>query len=58
MLPCVRHVTDAICRIIRKAGVGVLIKPYNTVRRKLIHPKDKVSKLDKAGVVYQIDYAD
>ncbi len=50
--------TDAICRIIRKAGVKVHIKPYNIIRGHLVHPKDKVKKYDKTGVVYQIQCSD
>ena len=53
-LPYVGHVTDALCRKIRKAGVAVHLKPFNTTRSKLVHPKDKISKLEKSGVVYHI----
>ena len=57
-LPYVGHVSDSIARIIRKAGVGVHLKPYNTLRSKLVHPKDKISKLDKSGTVYKIKCGD
>ena len=30
------------------------MKPYNTLRNRLVHPKDKVSNLEKTGVVYHI----
>ena len=46
--------TDAVCITIRKSGVAVHVKPSNTLHSKLVHPKDKIAKLDKAGVVYQI----
>ena len=57
-LPYVGHLTDAICRTIRKAGVSVHLKPYNTIRSRLLHPKDKVPKDEKAGLVYQIQCSD
>ncbi len=46
--------TDAITRIMRKVGVTVHIRPFNTLRSKLFHPKDKVDKSDRTGVVYHI----
>ena len=57
--PYVGHITDdAICRTIHRAGVSVHLKPYNTIRSRLVHPKDKVSKDERAGVVYQIQCSD
>ena len=46
--------SNAIAHIIRKAGVQVHLRPHNTVRSHLVHPKDKIKKEDKAGVVYHI----
>ena len=37
----------------RKAGVRVHLRPYNTIRSHLVHPKDKIKKEDKAG--YKIE---
>ena len=34
------------------------MKPHRTLRQELVNPKDKVSNLDKAGVVYQINCQD
>ena len=53
-LPYVGNMSNAIARIIRKAGVQVHLRPHNTVRSHLVHPKDKIKKEDKAGVVYHI----
>ena len=53
-LPYVGPVTQAIARNIRKAGVAVHTKPFNTIRSRLVHPKDKIDTLDQAGAVYQI----
>ena len=53
-LPYVGTVTDTITRIMCKAGITVHLWPFNTLRNKLFHPKDKVEKLDRTGVVYHI----
>ena len=53
-LPYVGNISNSIARAIRKAGVIVHLKPHNTIRRHLVHPKDKIPKEDKAGVVYHI----
>ena len=52
--PYVGPVTDAVARNIRQAGVAVHIRPYNTMRGRLVHPKDKLALLDQSGGVYQI----
>ena len=57
-LPYVGPMSDTIARVIRKAGVSVHMKPYNTIRTQLVHPKDKVAPDDKAGVVYHIECKD
>ncbi len=57
-LPYGGPMTVAISRIIHKAGVQVHIKPYNTIRGHLVHPKDKENKVDKTGVVYHIQCSD
>ena len=43
-LPYVGSITDAVARVIRKHGIQVHIKPFNTLRSKLVHPKDKIEK--------------
>ena len=53
-LPYVKGTTEAISRILHTAGFKVAMKPCRTLREELVAPKDKVSLLDKAGVVYQI----
>ena len=51
----VRGVRDfwTLCtRVLRKAGVTVHIKPYNTLRALLVHPKYKVAKEHKSRGIY------
>ena len=50
--------TEALDRTIRKAGFTVHLKPFNTIRRHLVHPKDKVISEDKLGLVYHIKCSD
>ena len=57
-LPYVGNMSNAIARTIRKAGVSVHLRPHNTIRGSLVHPKDKVNKEEKAGVVYHIKCSD
>ena len=52
------HVSDAIARVLRKSGVMAHLKPYNTLRNHLVHPKDKVELEERAGVVYYIQCGD
>ena len=54
-LPYVGPMTQAVARNIRKTGVMVHTKPCNTIRERLVHPKDKLPTLDQAGVVYKIN---
>ena len=48
------HLSDNISRLMCKAGVSVHLRPYSIMKSMLVHLKDMVSKLDKTGVVYQI----
>ncbi len=57
-LPYIGHCSDAIARTIRKAGVAVHLRPYNSIRSRLVHPKDKVTNNEKAGLVYHIKCGD
>ena len=57
-LPYVGNTSDAIARTMRKAGITVHLKPFNTLRSHLVHPKDKVPLEDRAGLVYHIKCGD
>ena len=53
-VPYVHSFTEKIQRIFTKHGVATVVKPQTTLRQVLVHPKDKVEKQKKAGVVYKI----
>ena len=58
LLPLVGSVTKAIARDIRMAGVTTHIRPFNTITERLVHPKDKLDRLDQPKVVYKILFND
>ena len=54
ILPYVKGVTEGISRILNKHRVSTAVKPLQTSRNILIHPKNKQDKLEKCEVVYKI----
>ena len=38
----------------RKHGIATAMRPHSTLRKALVHPKDKIQKEDKCGVVYRV----
>ena len=50
-----KGVSEPISRILKTAGIKVAMKPHNTLRKELVHPKDRDSLVEKAGVVYQVN---
>ena len=57
-LPYVGPFTEAVARNIRQSGIQVHLRPTNTIRQRLVHPKDKVDKMEQSGVVYKIQCND
>jgi hypothetical protein len=57
-MPYASGTTEALARKIRQAGVSVHIKGSNSIRSKLVAPKDKTEKLNQSGVVYNIQCQD
>ena len=53
-VPYVLSFTEKIQRIFAKHRVATVVQPQTTLRQVLVHPKDKVDKRKKAGVVYKI----
>ena len=54
LLPYIKNVTEKVSRILARHGVNTVVKPHCTLRRLLVHPKDKVKTLKKANCVYRI----
>ena len=53
----VRGVSECINRIVTLLQIRVCYKPFQTFRQLLSQPKDRVSKLQRSGVVYKIPCA-
>ncbi|XP_072039396.1 uncharacterized protein [Amphiura filiformis] len=54
VIPYVEGLSEKLQRIFRKHKISVAMKPHNTLKRLLVHPKDKVDTIKTSGVVYEI----
>ncbi|XP_072046996.1 uncharacterized protein [Amphiura filiformis] len=57
-IPYVSELSEKIRRIFRRYQIPVSFKPTNTLRQKLVHPKDKVPKDKQNNLVYAIPCTD
>lgn len=53
-LPYVKNVTERIQRILQSHDVVSSVKPFQTLKQQLSHPKDMLPKEKRVGVVYEI----
>ena len=54
VLPFVNSIASCLKRAFYNKGVDLAFKSPNTLRNKLVHPKDKSDKGDKTGIMYKI----
>ena len=54
VLPYVEKMTETLGRVFRKHGFSVVCRPVCTLRRLLVHPKDKVNEENVVGCVYKV----
>jgi hypothetical protein len=54
VIPYVKGLSEALDRVYRKYGIQSAMKPHMTLRKLLVHPKDKYELKDNSGVVYRI----
>ena len=54
VIPYVEGVSEKVHRVLKKYGVATAIRPHTTLRRLLVHPKDKVELEEQGELVYQI----
>ena len=57
-IPYIKGVSESISRVFHRYGASTSVKPHLTLRRMLVHPKDKRAPQEQAGVVYQIPCKD
>ena len=57
-IPYIRGISEATERIFRKYDIATAMKPCSTLRKELVHPKDKVDKLKTSGVIYGVPCKD
>ena len=54
VIPYKEGLTERLSRVYKKHGFSTAMKPYITLRRMLVHPKDKRDPLQTADSVYEI----
>ena len=54
VIPYIEGLTERLSRVYKKHGFSTAMKPYITLRRMLVHPKDKRDPLQTADSVYEI----
>ena len=54
VIPYVKGTSEALSRIFKKHNIQTAMRPHMTLRKLLVHPKDKRQLKDNSGVVYRI----
>ena len=54
VIPYIKGVTEKLQRVYKKHNIATSVKPLRTIRNILVHPKDKIDKEKKSGVVFRI----
>jgi len=53
-IPYVKVLSEAFCQILITYMICTAVKPHNTLRNVLVHPKDRINDEEKPEVVYKI----
>ena len=54
VLPYIQGLSEGLERVFKKHNIAVSMKPNQTLRNVLVHPKDKLDKFETWNCVYQI----
>jgi len=54
MLPYVGGISERVAQVIKRHQVPVTMRPVKTLRRLLVHPKDKQEKEEIKDCVYKL----
>lgn len=53
-MPYIEQMTEKLDRVFRKHGFSVVCRPQCTLRRLLVHPKDRIEEENVVGCVYKV----
>ena len=54
VVPYVEGVSERFARVLKNYNISTAMKPHNTLRNQLVHPKDKREPQNSTDVVYSI----
>ncbi len=54
VIPYIEGVSERVDRVLKKHGVASAMRPHTTLRRLLVHPKDKCEPSEQGELVYSI----
>ena len=54
----VKGISEALRWMFHHQGVATVMKPHLTIKRMLLHTKDKKTPQENAGVMYKVTYRD
>ncbi|XP_072017236.1 uncharacterized protein [Amphiura filiformis] len=54
VLPYVQGTSEKLHRVFKKHNIATAFKPHSTLRKSLVHPKDKREPTETTGCVYEI----
>ena len=56
VIPYVKGLSEAVSRVFKKHRVSTAMRPFQTIKNMIVHPKDKQSTSEKAEIIYKIPY--
>ena len=54
VIPYVKGLSEAVSRVFKKHRVSTAMRPFQTIKNMIVHPKDKQSTSEKAEIIYKI----
>ena len=54
VLPYVQGFAERASRVFKKYHISTAMKPHSSLRKQLVHPKDKIDPLEKTDCIYEI----
>ena len=54
VIPYIKGLSEAVSRVFKKHRVSTAMRPFQTIKNMIVHPKDKQSTSEKAEIIYKI----